>query len=163
MINRTRIEALRKVRRVTLAALTTLWLGACGSDGGTTGPNGPNGPNGPSAPATPEGNFTLNMIDSKTLPFSMYADTGYTLEIMGGSIAITANGKWVSKITSRETVAGFASTYNDSTFGTWVVSGTTASFTNTETAVVSNVTWTASDVTVNEVSGSVTRKIVYKK
>jgi hypothetical protein len=139
---------------VTLGALVTLWLGACSGDG-ATGPGG--------IPATPEGTYALNTVDSKPLPFMMYSDTGFTLEVTAGSIAITSNGKWVSKITSRETVAGFASTYIDSTWGTWVVAGGTATFTNAESQVISNVSWTATEVTVNDVDGTTTRKIVYKK
>lgn len=140
---------------MTLAMLGTL-LQACGKgDSGGTGPNNP--------PATPAGNYTLNQIDSNTLPYKMYADTGYTLEVMSGSIAINANGKWVSKLTTRETVAGYASTYNDSTFGTWTAANGSASLTNAETTVISTATWTSADVTVSEVDGSKTRKIVYKK
>jgi hypothetical protein len=139
---------------VTLGALATLWLGACGKDG-TTGPN--------RAPATPEGNYSLSTIEAKALPYSMFADTGYTLEITSGSIAINSTGKWVSKITSRETVAGFVSNYIDSTFGTWTAANGAATLINTETQVTSSATWTSSDVTVNEVSGGVTKKIVYKK
>lgn len=157
MDSRIRIAALRRIHRVrwlTLSVLTMLWLGACGKDG-ATGLNG--------APATPEGMYSLSTIETKSLPYTMYADTGYTLEITSGLISITSDGKWVSKITSRETVAGFASVYIDSTFGTWTVAASTAAFTNTETQVISNVSWTARDVTVNEVDGAVTRRIVYRK
>lgn len=93
----------------------------------------------------------------------MYSDTGFTLEVTAGSIAITANGRWVSKITSRETVAGYASTYIDSTWGTWTAANRLATFINTETQVTSSVSWTATEVTVNEIEGTTARKIVYKK
>ena len=137
---------------MTLGALVTLWLGACSGDA-----------TGPDVPATPEGSYSLSTIEAKPLPYSMYADTGYTLEVTSGSLAINSNGKWVSKITSRETVAGNVSTYVDSTFGTWIVAQGAATLTNAETSTTSSATWTKADVTVSEVDGSVTLKVVYRK
>ena len=164
MINRSRMAMPRRSgwftaragsRWKTLGAIGTLLLVAACSDG----------PTGPSIPPTPVGTFVLNTIESKALPYAMFADSGYKLEITSGTLAITVNGKWVSKITSRETVVGFASTYIDSSFGTWTVpsGATTAVLINTETNITSNATWTASDVTVNEVDGTIARKIVYRR
>jgi hypothetical protein len=136
---------------MTLGLLATLSLSACSGDGAT-------------APgATLVGNYTLSTIDSKPLPYSVFADTGYTLDIVSGSLSIDSNGKWVSKITSRETVAGYMSTYNDSTFGTWTAASGTATLMNVETSVGSSATWTQADVTVSEVDGANTRKVVYRK
>lgn len=137
----------------TLAAIGMLWLGACAGESAT----------GPSTPVTPEGSFTLSTIDSKVLPFSMFADTGYTLEVLSGSLTVTPDHRWVSRMTTRETVAGNVSTYSDSTFGTWSATqgSTTASLLNTETNVISNATWTSTDITVTDVDGGVTRRILY--
>ena len=138
---------------VPLAAV--LAITACGGDG----------PTGPSVPATPEGAFTLQTIDAKSLPFTMYADGAYTLEVQSGTLSITANGKWVAKATTRETVAGIVSVYNDSTFGTWtqVQGSKTAALVNTESSTTSNATWGATDITVTEVDGTTTRRIVYRR
>lgn len=131
-----------------------LALGACAGDGAT----------GPGA-GTPEGNYTLSTVDAKALPYMMYSDTGYTLEVMSGSLTVSAGGKWVARATTRETVAGFVSTYTDSTFGTWTTasSGSTVTLLNTETSVAASATWTTSDITVTEVDGTVSRKIVYRR
>jgi hypothetical protein len=95
----------------------------------------------------------------------MYTEPDYTLEVISGTLSVTAHGKWVSKSVARETVAGNISTYSDSTFGTWslLAGATMAAFVNTETTITSNATWTAAEVTVNEVYGTVTRKLVYKR
>ncbi len=138
---------------MTLAALGTL-LAACGGGDGT-GPNG--------LPATPEGEYTLNLIEQKPLPYAWYSEADYKLEVTGGTISIKSNGKWVSKITSKETVAGFVSTYSDSTFGTWTAANGSASLTNAESSTISSATWTATDVTVSDVDGTTTRKILYRK
>jgi hypothetical protein len=138
---------------MTLVAIGTL-LQACGGGDGT-GPGG--------TPGTPQGEYTLNMIEQKPLPYAWYTEPDYTLEVTGGSISIKSDGKWVAKITSRETVAGFVSTYNDSTFGTWTSANGSASLTNAESSTISSATWTAADVTVSDVDGTTTRKILYRK
>lgn len=142
----------------TLVAIGMLWLGACSGESAT-------GPSTPVPPATPDGSFTLSMIDSRALPYSMFADTGYTLEVTGGTLSLTPDRKWVSRMTTRETVAGNVSTYSDSTFGTWSMSpgATTASLLNTETNVISNATWTVTDLTVTDVTNGVTRRILYRR
>lgn len=139
----------------TLVAIGMLWLGACASESAT----------GPSTPSTPEGSFSLSMIDTKALPYSMFADTGYALDVMSGSLSITPDRKWVSRMTTRETVAGNVSTYSDSAFGTWstVQGSTSASLLNAETNVISAATWTSTDITVTDVTNGVTRRILYRR
>lgn len=147
-------------RNVTIgAALAVTGMVGCGKGEGTTGPVIV------PPPATPTGAYTLNSVDAKALPYTMYSDTGYTLQVSSGTLTITAAGKWVSKITTRETVAGNLSTYADSTFGTWTIGAGTANatFLNAETGLTSAVSWTAVDITVNDVDGSVTHKVLYKK
>ena len=147
---------MRQILRGVIAGAVLTVTAACGKS---------DGPTGPSTPATPEGTYTLTSIDAHAMPYTMFADTGYTLEIQSGTLTVAAGGRWVSKIVQRETVAGFVSTYSDSTFGTWSVPvGTkTAVFTNTETKTASNVTWTSGDITVNDVDGATTRKVLYKR
>jgi hypothetical protein len=137
----------------TLAAIGMLWLGACAGESATE----------PSVPETPDGSFTLSTIDSKALPYQMFADTGYALEVTSGTLSITPNHRWVARTTTRETVAGNVSTYTDSAFGTWSTTqgSTTASLLNAETSVISNATWTLTDITVTDVTAGVTRRILY--
>lgn len=143
-----------------VAVLAITLTTACSKGDSVTGPAPA-----PPPPATPVGSYTLSTIDAKALPYTMFADTGYTLEVTSGTLSIATTGKWVSKIVTRETVAGNVSTYTDSTFGNWTVpaGSTIAVMTNVETGVTSNATWTAIDVTVNDVDGTVTRKIVYRR
>lgn len=142
------------------AVLAVTGTAGCSKSEGTTGPVVI------PPPATPVGTYTLSTIDAKIMPYTMYTDpAGYTLEIASGTLSVTAAGKWVSKIVSKETVLGNVSTYSDSTFGTWTLSTGTAAgvFLNTETGVNSTVAWTAADITVNDVDGAVTHKVLYKK
>lgn len=140
-------------------AAAVLSVTACSKSDGVTGPSvAP-------PPATPVGAYTLSSIDAKTLPYTMFADTGYTLQVSSGTLSVTAAGKWVSKLVSKETVAGNISTYSDSTYGTWTqaVGTTIAVFINAETNITTNVTWTAADVTVNDIDGTITHKVLYKR
>lgn len=145
-----------------LVTATIIVQTACA--GGSDGKTGlPTGPDGPGAASTPVGEYALSTIDAQPMPYKMYDAPGYTLEILSGTISIMANGKWVSRLNSRETVDGFASAYNDSTFGTWTGAAGSASLTNQETNVVSSATFTQTEITVTDVDGTTKRKSLYRK
>lgn len=156
--SRIRMQELWRAATVC-AVLAVTGMAGCSKGEGTTGVTVT------PPPATPVGTYTLSSVDSKSLPYMMYSDTGYTLELSSGTLSITTGGRWTSKVVSKETVAGNVSTYSDSTFGTWALGTavTTAVFTNAESGATSAVTWTAKDVTVNDVDGAVTHKVLYKK
>ncbi|MDA1081207.1 MAG: hypothetical protein O2973_05945 [Gemmatimonadetes bacterium] len=150
----------------------TLWTAAvlavtsaCSAGKDVTAPGGSDNPGGSNGPATPVGSYTLSTVDAKPLPWTMYADTGYTLQLQSGTLAITADGKWVSKVVSLENVAGNLSTYSDSTFGTWTVApgAKTAVITNVETNSTSSATWTSTAATVVQLDGATSHTIVYTK
>jgi hypothetical protein len=138
---------------------------------GCSGSDKMTGPSEPPAPATPAGAYMLATVDAKGLPWTMYAATGYTLEIQSATLNVTADGKWVSKSVTRETVDGFVSIYTDSTFGTWTVTGAVASnaatksamFTNAETSQTSSITWTATGLTVQQLDGATTHAFAYTR
>jgi hypothetical protein len=153
------MRALRS--RVTVVAIVALIASACAGDTVAA----PGDPPGDQTPATPVGSYTLVTVDAKALPWTMFADTGYTLEVQGATLAITSDGKWVSKVVQRETVAGFVSTYNDSTFGTWTATASSKSavLTNAETATTSSAAWTATGLTVQQLDGATTRAYAYTR
>lgn len=150
------------VRRVpfwmTLTTVVALSTAACSKGDGVTGPAD-------TAPPTPVGAYTLSTVDAKALPWTMYADTGYTLAVQGATLVIAANGTWISKVVTQETVAGYVSTYNDSTFGTWTATASTktAVLTNAETATTSSAVWTATGVSVTQLDGATTHTFAYRK
>lgn len=103
-----------RVRR-SLASLATLtavvFAGACGDS--STAPKGPS-PNDPAA-----GRFTLLTVNAKPVPFTIFNATGYKLDFTAASLSLLADGKYVMAQTTVETVAGFASTFQDTLRGTW--------------------------------------------
>jgi hypothetical protein len=121
---------------------------------------------GPGVPRTPVGNYAMTSINQRTLPFPMYSDTLYSLDVESGTLAITTDGKWWAKTTTRENVAGNISTYVDSTFGTWTQpsgSTSTAVLLNTETQTTANASWTSSDLTLVQVESGTTYTILYRR
>lgn len=131
-------------------------IGACKGDSAT----------GASVPKTPVGNYSMSTVNTKNVPAAIYSDTGYMLEITAGTLAITVDGKWVAKTTTRETVAGHASTYLDSTFGTWVQGtggATTAVLTVTDDNSKVNASWDAAGISVVQVDGTLTWTFVYRR
>ncbi len=95
--------------------MSIVTLAACGgSDSG-----GPTAPPPPSGTDPVVGAFTLTTVNSGPLPFTLFNEGGFRLEMTGSTMAMQAGGQFVMATTTRETVAGFPSTYVDSTRGTW--------------------------------------------
>jgi len=70
-------------------------------------------------PTSPIAAYALTSVDAKPLPATMYADTGYSLVVTAGAITLTADNKFTTSVTTRETVEGNISTYVDVGTGTW--------------------------------------------
>lgn len=99
---------------VTAAAFAAAIGAACGNDSPTS--NSHTG----KPTDTVAGNFTLSKVNAAALPVAIFSDPGnYTLEITAGTFVLQTTGQYVASTTSRETVAGHASIYVDTTRGTW--------------------------------------------
>jgi hypothetical protein len=86
--------------------------GACNKDSPTeVTPGDPNDP--------ASGTFGLSSVDQKPLPFKVLSEEGYSIEVTAGSAILDTNHTFIMPMTTRETVAGFQSTYVDTTRGTW--------------------------------------------
>jgi hypothetical protein len=121
-----------RVRVATVAILTMAIVTACGGDG----------PSGPKAYKDPTGTYTVATFNGKTLPAPMYADTNYLYELTSGSASLTSDGKYVSVLNFRQTLPGSVSLFVDTVRGTWALSGTTVSFTNSlDSTATDAATW----------------------
>jgi hypothetical protein len=98
------------LRLTVLVAL----LAAC-SDGGATDP----GPAGPSPNDPVAGTFVLNSVNTQPVPFPLFVETGFRLDLTASTLALETGGQFVLALTTVETVAGFPSTFQDTTRGTW--------------------------------------------
>lgn len=116
---------------------------ACGSDS----PSGPVA----SASDTIAGSFTLDKVNTTSLPATIASDPGtYSLQITAGSAVLQGNGQqFTIAITSRETVDTHASTYVDSTTGTWTQLTGTITFTVTAGGTTTSTgTWDGTNLTI---------------
>ncbi len=97
-----------------LAATSLVTLVACSSESPAAPVAPVPGPNDPVA-----GAFTLITVEAMALPFTLFNDSGFVLEITASTMAMQPGGQFVMALTTRETVAGFPSIFADTTRGTY--------------------------------------------
>jgi hypothetical protein len=116
-------RTLVRTAAILMALTAVIASGACGSDS----------PTAPTYKSTDPvvGAYVLETVQSNALPYAMFAEAGYSLEITAGSVDVRTGGEFIQAITTRETVAGHASIYVDSTRGAWSQTGSTVTFTLT--------------------------------
>ena len=73
---------------------------------------------GPKSPIAP---YALQTIETSPLPFVMYEDESYKLEVTAGTLELEEPDKYSMTTTVIETVDGNKSTYIDSEAGTWTL------------------------------------------
>jgi hypothetical protein len=73
----------------------------------------------PSEPTSPIGQYTLQSVDGKGLPTTLFQDEGYMLQLTGGTLEVEADQTYVAAITTLEMVDINVSEYVDSLRGTW--------------------------------------------
>jgi hypothetical protein len=125
-----------RARAARLAAIVTMVLtGAC-SDSGATDPGPtPPGPNDPVA-----GAFALTTLNTRAIPFPIFDEGGFKLELTQSQLTLQTGGQFVLAITTVETVAGFPSTYQDTTRGSWTQAAGNVSLNATDGAAAA-ATW----------------------
>jgi hypothetical protein len=134
-------------------------MAACGSDSSVA----PSGPPAPTVLTTPAGSYDISTINAKSLPVAIFSDTGgYTFEVTSGTLILTADGKYSTKLGMRQTIAGKVDQFTDSTGGTWVLSGTTVTFTNSQDQSTDKADWSnTGKLTFVEIEGKATNTYVY--
>ncbi len=133
---------------------TLVTIAACGD--GSTAPKGPS-PNDPAA-----GRFALQSVNTQPLPFNLFNETGFKLDFTAASLVLQADGKYVMAQTTVETVAGFASTYQDTLRGTWTQSAGSLSIRG-EDSTVTAATWDGRDIQLSLNSEGQTLRTVFRK
>jgi hypothetical protein len=126
---------------------------ACGGDS----------PSGPAAPKTPDGSYTISTVNGKGLPVAIFSDTNYTYEVTSGSLALTTDGKFSIVTTFRQTIPLNVSVFVDSTGGTWVLSGTSITFTNGSDGSTDTAVWGNGQLTFSEPNGKNTDIYIYAR
>lgn len=132
---------------------TAAMLAACGGDSAT----------GPTSAKTPVGNYAVATINGKPLPYTMFADTGYTYEETAGTLSLTSDGKYSFVTSYRQTVLTNVEVFVDSTYGTWKQSGATLTFVDAlDSTATGTAVWAAPQLTFSMSDGATTTVVVYK-
>jgi hypothetical protein len=101
-------------------------------------------------------------VNATGLPFNLFNETGYVLEISSSTVALQSGGQFILAMTTREIVDGFPSTYVDSTRGTWTQNAGAVTLTANGGAA-SNATWDGVKLSFPMESESRLLALVYNK
>ena len=83
----------------------------------------------------------------------MFADTGFVVVVTAGTITLTADGKFASAVTTRETVAGNVSVYVDHVSGTWLQGSSGAITLTPSSGPIEPALWSGTKLTVTQSDG----------
>lgn len=133
---------------VLACALATA-IAACGGDSAT-------------GPTSAVGVWALSTINGKALPFRMFADTGFSVDITQSTIDLKTDGSFVSTLRSEERVENHLSVYADTGTGRWAVSGATLTFTAPDSSKQS-AAFDGSSITLADSSTVVPLTLVYTR
>lgn len=109
-----------RFRALAAALVVPALLSGCGDDGPTT----------PSVVGT----YTLQQVNGSNVPGVLFEDADLRLEIIGGSLTLTAAKSYSEPITFRFTdkATGDSQTGSETDTGTYSVSGSTIAFTSSD-------------------------------
>lgn len=100
-----------------------------------------------SAPTSPDGDYALSQINGKGLPYRMYSDTNFTLDVTRSALSLKADGSFFVTLTSEERVEGFLSTYVDSVSGVWRQDGAAITLTMSD-STTQRGTWAGTTLSI---------------
>lgn len=99
------------------------------------------------------GTYGLTTVNGKPVPATLFSDTSFTDVVAGGSLSLTPDGKYLSAVTTNETVDGHLSVYVDTVTGTWRQSGGALTLTAVDSSQTA-ANWNGNSVTVTDSSGA---------
>lgn len=156
--NTGRTDCGRSMRRWHIGRLAAIGAlvaaAACGD--GSTGPKAPS-PNDPAA-----GRFALQSVNTQPLPFSLFNETGFRLEFTAASLVLQPDGKYLMAQTTVETVAGFASTFQDTVRGNWTQNAGSLSIRGDDSTVIAAV-WDGREIQLTMNSEGQSLRSVFRK
>jgi len=101
-------------------------------------------------------------VNTQQLPFTLYNDSGFKLDFTASTLALQTDGQFVLAQTTIETVAGFASTFQDTLRGTWTQNVGTVSLKMTDGSTAP-ATWDGRQIGMDLDSEGQVLRTVYRK
>ena len=108
---------------VGIIAVVVLGGFACGKKKGVVDPG----------PSLPVGSYTLKSLNGLSIPVTILLQPGYKLELTGAVLTIEAGSKFINASTYRKTLNGGVTTPDEKCVGSYTLSGTSISFTESGT------------------------------
>ena len=137
-----------------MSGAAIVWTAACGSDS-------PSGPAAPVTPTTPVGSYTIQSVNGKAPPVSLFADGAYNYEVTVGTLMLGADGKYAKSVSHRQTLPGNVETFVDDDAGTWAQSGSAIQLTSASDGSKETATWSKGLLTLVETDGTTTATYVF--
>lgn len=128
----------------------------CAALSAACGGKGSDAATGPKAAASPAASYALSTVSNVSLPVTMYADTGYKLEVTAGTLVLSPGFAYTLTTTTKETFEGNVSIYIERSSGTWslgTVSASAVTLTPSAGAAYSAV-WSGDKLTVTQPDGT---------
>jgi hypothetical protein len=127
------------------------FVNACGGGDGGTGRSG-----------SAAGEYTLTSVNAKPLPYRVYSETAYSLDVTSGSIVLKTDGSFQAASRVEERVDNHLSVYADTAVGKWVIGGSTLTFTGSD-STKQGAQWSGSSITLVDSTGVTPLTFVYAK
>jgi hypothetical protein len=101
-------------------------------------------------------------VNTQPLPFSLFNETGFRLDFTAASLVLQADGKYFMAQTTVETVAGYASTYEDTLRGNWTQNAGSLSIRGNDSTVIA-ATWDGREIQLTMNSEGQSLRSVFRK
>jgi hypothetical protein len=119
-------------------------------------------------PAGPEdsvaGTYALISISSQNVPTTVFQDATTQIEVLSGSLTLTATNTWTGSINTRTTTSGVPLEETLTASGTFTVSGNTITFTDASDLSTFTATRTGDTLTATlEVIAGTSAPVVFER
>ena len=117
---------------------------------------------GSTAPGSPVGSYALSSVNGKPLPANVFSDTGFTVDISDGVLAVDGDGRFVMAVTSKWTVDGNLTVFASADTGRWTQAGDTIVLTFSDSATETG-TWKGNFITLADSTGVSARTFLFAR
>lgn len=105
-----------RTRNLIAGVFAMIAMAACGGNDGIN------------EPETIAGKYVLKTVNNQPMPFVVFEEPGYKLEVTYSDYVLSNNGTFTNNVTWRETDQGVVTTEQDASSGTYTANGSTLSF-----------------------------------
>jgi len=109
------------------------------------------------------GTYTLRTVNGGQVPFIVFQDATYKLEILSSTLVVRDNNTWTETASLRETENAAVTTSTTVVSGTYTMNGNTATFTDGDGDSLTSAFSGSDTLTTTDTQGGFTFTFVYRK